>query len=286
MPPAMSAEAAFRARFDPAATAPGAYAEPDDIVLFVHIPKTAGVSLGASLQSAFDRFHGVKIAREGRSFDAMAARALRIRSERPCRQVIAGHFDWGRIEAWRAMGRPAKAISVVRSPLERLVSHYNYNSSARHPDREAFRRKFPTLLDFAKTRPADPQLRQLIGPFETFEEALEKLAAHYTFLGVTERLDKSLAHLALSHGLPPMTQERRNAARRAVAAETIPAEVREVVTGRSVNDRRLHALLLACYDAWAPPQKRGPGARLARLLRGAVAGGRSGRAASGSRERG
>lgn len=256
----MSAEAAFRARFDPAATAPGVFAEPDDIVLFVHIPKTAGVSLGASLRSAFDRFHGVKTAREGRSFDDMAEKALRLRSERTLRQVIAGHYDWGRIETWRAAGRPTKAISVVRAPLERLVSHFNYNSSDRHPGRAEFVRKFPTLREFAETRVADPQLRQLIGPFATFEEALEKLTERYTFLGVTERLEKSLAHLALSHGLPSMTPERRNVASRATAADAIPAEIREIMAERSANDARLHALLTSCYDAWSPPAYRDFGA--------------------------
>ena len=63
--------------FRPGMEAPGAHSDPNDIVLFVHIPKTAGVSLGKSLQQSFGLFRGVDWSNtRGRPFRNRRARAL------------------------------------------------------------------------------------------------------------------------------------------------------------------------------------------------------------------
>ncbi len=239
---------AFEARFSPGRVAPGAYSDPNDVVLFVHIPKTAGVSLGKSLQEAFDTFHGVDWENPRDSFHKLTNKSLGNRMQKPQRQVIAGHFSWHELLIWRRNELPIKAISVIRDPFERFVSNYNYNCSDKHPGRDRFRERFPTLKDYAAFLPSDFQLRQMVGLFYSFEHALEKLVKYYSFIGVTEKLGVSLDWLAESHGLKKMPEHRMNTA--APTSRKTPdfdPAVRRIVMRKSANDARLHQLLMSYY---------------------------------------
>lgn len=239
---------AFHARFSPKRVAEGAYADPNDVVLFVHIPKTAGVSLGQSLQESFAHFHGVDWEKPRASFHRLTNRSLANRMHKPQRQVIAGHFSWQELMIWRQHELPIKAISVIRDPVERFISNYNYNCSEKHPGRDGFRERFPTAREYAVSLPSDFQLRQMIGLFYSFDHALEKLTKYYSFLGVTEKMGASLNWLARSHGLQELQEHRMNTAPRSgEQAPDIDPEVREMVTRKSVNDVRLHDLLSSYY---------------------------------------
>ncbi len=238
---------AFKARFSPKRVAKTAYADPNDIVLFVHIPKTAGVSLGKSLQGVFDNFLGVDWQNPRQSFNKLTNTALANRMQSPQRQVIAGHFGWQELIIWRRNELPIKAISVIRDPFERFVSNYNYNSSDKHPGNAQFRQQFPTLKDYAVLLPLDVQLRQMIGLFYSFDHALEKLTRYYSFIGVTEKLDASLRWLSESHGLKNMPEHRVNTAPAASDSKKFDPELREMVMRRSANDVRLHRLVSSFY---------------------------------------
>ena len=238
----------FRARFHPEAVAPGTYADATDIVLFIHIPKTAGMSLGKSLRAAFDTFHGVEWNRPAESFRQLTNQALYARmTARPGRQVIAGHYGWGEMSIWRNQELPVKAISVIRHPLDRFVSNYNYGCSPKHPDNQGFKARFPTMLSYAQNLETDFQIRRMVGMIYSFDHALEKLTRYYSFLGVTEKLDASLGHLSRSHGLPAMRSYQLNKAASAPGSAKVPPKVRKIVLDKSVNDLRLHELLSSYF---------------------------------------
>lgn len=245
-PDRMDAERNFRARFHPKMVAPDTFRDPNDILLFVHIPKTAGMSFGKSLRKAFDQFRGVHWENPRGSLGQETRQALYQRTLSPQRQVIAGHFNWGDMLVWRNNALPIRAISVLRDPLERFVSNYNYNCSEKHPRNAEFKERYPTLQEYAEVLPLDVQLTQLVGPVPSFEDALEKLTAHYSFLGVTENMPASLAHLSRSHGLRKMTEHSQNVGVKTSAE--VPSHIRELVLNRSANDARLHQLLLSYYQ--------------------------------------
>lgn len=238
---------AFKARFSPKQVAEGAYTDPNDILLFVHIPKTAGVSLGKSMQDAFDTFLGVNWQNPRDSFQKLTRKSLYNRMQEPQRQVIAGHFGWHELIIWRRNELPIKAISVIRDPFERFVSNYNYNCSEKHPENARFREQFPTLKDYAASLQTDVQLRQLIGLFYSFDHALEKLTRYYSFIGVTEKLEASLRWLSKSHGLKDMSEHHMNTAMAPRGDTEFDPELRQMVMDKSINDARLHQLLMSFY---------------------------------------
>lgn len=238
--------AAFLRRFAPGWTHAGQFRAEAEVMLFVHIPKTAGMSLGESLQSAFDRFRAVNWKDIPRSFRFHMRHALYEQTAGAGRQVIMGHFGWEELRLWRSQDLPLKCGTLLRDPLARLVSSYNYNRSEAHPDHVDFQARFPDLESFARRLPLDMQMTQAIGMVDSFDRALARFAEHYSFLGVTERMGASLAHLARTHGLPRLEERHVNVARIAPEGE-VPEAVVALVNERSRNDRKLHDLLMRLY---------------------------------------
>lgn len=241
----------FLDRFSPSHVAADRFVAEADTMLFIHIPKTAGVSVGRGLHGAFDEFRGVKWNDVSRSFREATRQAVYEQTYLKKRQVIMGHFGWPEMRLWRNHQMPMKCGTIFRAPVARAISNYNYNCSDAHPNNASFRENFPTLATYIEQMPLDAQLTQAVGFINTFENALEKLLAHYTFLGTTEHLSASLAHLARSHGLRALGEYRENVGAPREDDE-IPGELRDQIEARSHNDRKLHLLLSRIYEA-APP---------------------------------
>lgn len=247
--PARSAREVFEARFAPAKVRPGQFAEESDVILFMHIPKTAGMSVGKALQRAFDRFHPVSWENTGQSFRQKTRKALYLRQNSgPLRQILMGHFGWNDVAYWQAQGIPLKCATIIRDPLERLVSNYQYNISEKHPQHAEFVEKFPTLESYAAKLGYDYQLFTMIGATYSFDHALERLAQTYSFIGVTEHLGASLSHFARSHGLATQLEEHRENIGSKAPPE-ISATVRDMVAEKSQGDMALHALVKGCFGA-------------------------------------
>jgi hypothetical protein len=237
----------FRDKFDPARVKPDAFRDPNDVVLFVHLPKTAGMSVGKSLRDAFDVFYGVAWEEVNKSFRQMTQRACYLRSHTPCRQVLMGHYGWNEVSMWADAGMPVKCATITRDPVARILSNYNYNTSDAHPNRDKFMDRHPTLDSFARSQPNDFQLTRMVGLFYSFEQALEKLIANYSFLGITESLPTSLDHFSRSHGLPDLKEHHVNVARRISERPEHDPAVIKLIRSKSHNDLRLHALLKTLF---------------------------------------
>lgn len=238
--------AAFIDRFAPDRVARDRFRDSSDTVLFVHVPKTAGVSVGKALQMAFDRFHGVEWNNVPTAFRKAMRQAVYDQSRGNVRQVIMGHFGWPELQVWRQHDLQVKAGTILRDPVDRVISNFNYNSSDAHPARAEFVKRFPTIESFVRSTGYDVQLTQAIGFVASFDDVLAKLTAHYSFLGVTERLGPSLAHLSRTHGLPPITEFRANVGSK--PADDLDPAVRTLILDRNHNDVKIHTLLLRLYD--------------------------------------
>ncbi len=244
-----SPEIVFKQRFNPSDVAERSYYDDNDICLFMHIPKTAGTSVGKALQASFDVFHSVAWTHVGKSFRAKTKKALYARTRSAQRQVLMGHFSWIEVQYWKNQELPIKLATIIRDPLARFVSNYNYNCSSSHPLNGQFRERFPNMEAYARQLESDHQLNVMIGAFYSFDHALELLCKYYTFIGVTEHLGASLDHLRLSHGFENNVVEyRENTASRPTAVADVSDAVRNIVLERSHNDIRLHKLIMSFYS--------------------------------------
>lgn len=241
----------FQACFSPDLVQAGSFQDDNDIILFLHIPKTAGMSVGKALQSGFDIFHPVSWENTARSFRQKTKLALHTRTgPRPQRQVLMGHFAWSDLMFWKNHDLPLKCATIIRDPLDRFLSNYNYNCSPRHPQNEEFRHRFPTLEDYAQHLPPDYQLSLMLGAFYSFDHALERLCTYYSFIGVTEHLGASLGHFRRSHGLKDhLSVHRENTGvQSADDGPKVSDGLLNQISEKSRNDLRLHQMLLKSYS--------------------------------------
>ena len=129
---------------------------PDDTVyVHLHVPKCAGTSLNKLMKRRFgDRVLTGDDPAKVAAFEAMS------NAERDAAyDCVAGHFPWGVHEKF---GRPVRTFSVVREPVSRVCSYFNFLHLWRqHPSHEMMAR---TLTDLSDLTPewlrGRPGLRQ------------------------------------------------------------------------------------------------------------------------------
>lgn len=237
--------AGFVHRFCPAAVEDNRFRADSDTMLFVHIPKTAGMSVGKAMQQAFDRFHEVQWNNIGPSFYKTSRQAAYLQSKGNIRQIVMGHYGWNELQLWRNQELSIKSGTILRDPVERMISNFHYNSSTAHPAHKDFVKNFPDIESYVESTSYDVQLTQAIGFVTSFDDVLTKLTRYYSFIGVTERLGQSLAFLSRSHGLPPITEYHTNVGTK--PSDRLPDPVRQAILERSHNDIKIHALMLRLY---------------------------------------
>ena len=141
-----------------------------DQLVHCHVPKTAGVSFYSTFKRSMSSFHADHKDVEGD--------LRRLANEKPKSRVrfYTGHFRAYEVAA--CLEGVSLIVCPIRQPLERLVSHYNYNCSPEHTWHESFRQRFPTIEEFLENDAfsRNPMCRQLfsgfhVGPngFETAE---------------------------------------------------------------------------------------------------------------------
>jgi hypothetical protein len=202
---------------------PGANPAPEHrALLFVHIPKTAGTTLQMILarQFAGDRIYTIT----GNPGESVRAFMAWPEEERARIQLVKGHMPFG---LHQHIGIPATYITMLRDPVDRVVSQYFY--VLRSPDLPTHGEvvsKRMTLDDYvrhqASIRSGNTQTRMLsgtekvnarlwrggVGENESAEDvdilalAKKNLREHFTLAGLSERFDESVLLLRQLLGFP------------------------------------------------------------------------------------
>jgi Glycosyl transferase family 2/Galactose-3-O-sulfotransferase len=234
--------------------------EPNEQIVFIHLPKTAGTSFVQVLEQHFSAaeicpayFH-----------DELA----RIPVETLARyRLFRGHFFR---DAIAQLPLPAPVwITFLRDPVERVLSTYahmqNYPDLVRHPYGSG--KTLEEYLDdpLARAHVTNLQTRRLaarleIGAGRTVQEAIQAetervLAGRWpraqdaiealdsmAFFGLAERFDDSLALLAYALAWQPLASAPRvNVAPRRLLREEVPARLLDRILDINQEDLKLYA---------------------------------------------
>jgi hypothetical protein len=195
------------------ATAAGVESKPEPdapVVLFLHIPKAGGSTLGEYVynqccapESSDEDPLSAGVAYLEYGFIkppelAVPEHVVNLLSRRDLRAVV-GHFWFGLHEH---VARPSRYVTLLRDPVERVVSLYYYAKLEETMSLEEFARKPPF-------REVDnDQVRRIAGVNPPVGEcthamldlARENLRRHFDVVGTTERMDETLAQLNVKLG--------------------------------------------------------------------------------------
>jgi Sulfotransferase family len=211
----------------------------EPLVVFVHIPKTAGTTLGRILMRHYGREHVRRVANGARDPAACRADIAEIvRAADPRIRAIRGHIP---MDACAPLGDDATYVTMLRDPVERSLSQY-FHLFAKRP------RDLPLERYVAEGHLVDNrQVRMLAGahppPGATTEAmldaALENLE-RFAVVGLSERFDESVALVGEALGIDDTSYEPARVNEQRPPREAVSPAALALVEERNALDRRLY----------------------------------------------
>lgn len=175
------------------------------IVLFLHIPKAAGLTLYEILDREYGRSRIYTFAGGRQRLQTAVDQFFVLPASQQDRyDLLRGHFGFGIHER---IGRAASYITLLREPVDRVVSHYHYvKRTPQHALYQQVTNTGMTLADYVSSginyEMDNGQVRQIAGvnerlPFggcssDLLAQALRNLAGHFVVVGQVERFDETL----------------------------------------------------------------------------------------------
>ncbi len=176
----------------------------DPTIIFVHIPRTAGMTLTHILQRIYPRQRSYSFPSADVEGAIFAFRMLPVEERRRFR-LVSGHIMFGIHDA---VPRPFTYITMLRDPLDRLISLYFYIiETPTHRLHEGLCSTGMRFEDFVRsgiTLETDNwQTRAISGVRQDFgccseamlRQAKQNLVEWFSVYGVTERFDETLVLL-------------------------------------------------------------------------------------------
>jgi len=216
----------------------------DELVVFVHVPKTAGMTMRA----LFRRMYGSEAVftarnKPGRLADPTPLVEMPV-SDLARYRAVVGHLPFGIHEL---IARPVRYITFLRAPVERTVSDYYYGLRNSAPD--AAIRKLSMLEYLARGDLANLQTRMIGGTIAGRDKAADetdlargkqRLDEDFAAVGVLEHFDESVMLIGEALGWRYFLHRRENVAPDPPRVEVLDREVLHVIEQINELDLELY----------------------------------------------
>lgn len=227
----------------------------DPTVIFVHIGRTAGTTLAHILGRTYPNRATYSFPSTDIDGGIATFRSLPVEERRRFR-LLKGHIMFGIHDA---LPRPFTYITLIRDPVERLISSYFYilhRSKHRLHDRlHSTGMSFEDFVRSGITLETDNwQARSISGVQADFgccsedmlRRAKQNIVEYFSVCGITERFDETLVmlHRALRWESKSLYYGRENATRRPRVVD-VPREWIEAVNDQNPIDVELYAFVRA-----------------------------------------
>lgn len=184
----------------------------NDVLIYLHIPKTGGLSLTAILDAQFPAYqvcpiHSPQQVDKHENIDYSRYRLVR------------GHFRFGPYDKllYRQISRNPVLITMLREPISRVISSYRFQIQQNKINAQIDFETFVNDPEFGAKFVVDRQSRLIVGaiegindtpssPFKLSDAALLRLAQErlrsMPWFGLTERYNDSIKLLCYTFGWP------------------------------------------------------------------------------------
>jgi hypothetical protein len=224
-----------------------------ELLIFLHIPKTAGATLQGVLHREYQGSPMLDLStpESERELEAMST------AERSSIRLVTGHFYFG---VHSLFPQESAYLTILRDPLERVVSHYYYARS--HPEHDLHDRIVEEELSLHDYVTGDlsnelenGQVKQLSQRAaagaecnrDCLEEAKTNLKEHFPVVGITEQFDLSLILFQRQFGWTTPRYVSRNVGDPS-EREPLDERTKAVILERNRLDQQLYEFVARRFD--------------------------------------
>lgn len=234
-------------------------------ILYLHIPKAAGSTLGRILDQRCQKGRVLIIQNTKRATEELMAVP---EAERAQLQLVRGHYPYGIHECLR---QPFEYITILRNPVERIISQYYY--LLRNPQHYLYplvtskKMGLKEYLTAGLTKELDNgQVRFISGHYQRdpygkcsrdlLETAKENLERHFAVVGLAERFDETVLLLTQQFGWADMFYVRENVTPDRPQQKDLPADTMEAINAVNSLDMELYAFVAQLFERAVAQQDR------------------------------
>lgn len=229
----------------------------DPTVIFLHLPKTAGVTLYQIIDRQYAPQHIYNIGGNFHTFEAFVSLG---EADRARIRMLRGHQDFG-LHCY--LPQPATYLTLLREPVSRVISYFYFTRS--RPQDHYGQVMASTQIDLKTYIESgidisvdNLQTRMLCGigdrlPFaacttEHLQTAKKHLREHFAVVGLTERFDETLLLLKKALGWKNLFYIPRNvSAERPRKSQLPPATIAAIVQANQL-DGQLYEYATALFE--------------------------------------
>ncbi len=187
--------------------------------LMVHVPKTAGSSLGTELAAMLRPNYNINVQnadpalKHAARFDAAVAKFLETQTTTPHR-FVTGHITGDHAEQIMGAIPGVRALAMLRHPVARFVSDYRYQRTPMHSDPEGFIARYPDFPTYVNTHRITNKITSHLVPkriLDTRDAAacIDHIVKTFSFVGLQEAYPISFRTITTLVGSPSRATERK-----------------------------------------------------------------------------
>jgi hypothetical protein len=216
-----------------------------EAVIFLHLPKTAGTTLNRLIEWEYPLMQMYSV--DPVLFEWSAAHLRNLPENRLRRtRMFKGHMVFGLHEV---LPQPATYITVLRNPVERVLSAFYYMRSYRlHPLYWKLRQEKMTVEQFVQRSTRDNVQCKIIAAADyhspctedVMERAIDHLDRYFSVVGLSERFEESLALMKLRFGWQLKSYSSFNVTRARPKKDELPQSTLDLIADRNRFDVALY----------------------------------------------
>lgn len=235
---------------------------PDDLWIFIHIPKTAGSSFASELSELRRPYRNIHVDYEDKTtpHDLKLERAVDqfIHDNQTAQfRACSGHLTMRHVHRIREAFPRSRVVSILRNPVERVISDFRYARTPSHPPYKEFIKQFPTIESYVDSPASQNKMFKFLAPEPDMRMAdlFTFLDEAVSFIGLTEMYPMSFNLVMRLFGLNklPTSHKRKTEPTKYNQVVRTPellkrikeANARDFATFRLVKER-----LLARREQW------------------------------------